>query len=200
LGFTNSNNQLLDPFNRQANYGPLDTDQRHIFNLGYLWELPFGRNTNSWQHYILGGWQLNGFWTYSSGTPITVTADNLFCGCINSTPFGNQFAAPFANAGTQVLNPASFSTPVNTFGNLGRAPFFAPGFTNFDLSLFKNFHIRDRYTMQFRGEAFNIANSTRFANPVGNVSLADFGQQVATVPNGYNNWGRQINLGLRLMF
>ena len=200
LGYTTSQNLLLDPYNFRANYGPLDTDQRSVLTLGWLWELPFGRNDKGWKHYVLGGWQVNGFFTWSDGTPITVTANSLFCQCINSTPFGNQFAPAFTSTGTQILNPASFSTPVNSFGNIGRTPFFAPGFRNMDLSVFKNFHVKDRYTLQFRGEAFNVGNGTRFENPVGNVSLADFGQQVATVPGPFNNWGRQVNLGLRFMF
>lgn len=201
LGYTTSNNLLLNPFNFQSNYGPLDFDQRHILAIGYLWELPFARNSKGWQHTVLGGWQVNGFFTWSSGTPITVTSNNLFCGCINSMPFGNFFGGnAFTNSGTQILNPAAFSTPVNTFGNLGRSPFYAPGFRNMDLSVFKNFQVRDRFTLQFRGEAFNVGNGARFENPVGNVSSADFGQQIATVPGPYNNWGRQINLALRLMF
>jgi hypothetical protein len=200
LGYTTSNNLLLDPFNFRANYGPLDTDQRNLLSIGYLWELPFGRNSKGWQHAVLGGWQVNGFFTWSDGTPITVTSNNLFCGCINSTPFANFFGNAFSNTGTQILNPASFSSPVNSFGNIGRAPFYAPGFRNMDLSVFKNFQLRDRYTLQFRGEAFNVGNAARFQNPVSNVSATDFGQQVSTVPGPYNNWGRQINLALRLMF
>jgi hypothetical protein len=201
LGYTTNNNFLLDPFNYRANYAPLDFDQRHILSIGYLWELPFARHSKGWQQYVLGGWQVNGFFTWSSGTPITVTANNLFCQCINSTPFGNFFGSAFTNSPTtQILNPASFSTPVNTFGNIGRAPFFAPGFRNMDLSVFKNFHVRDRYTFQFRGESFNVGNARRFAQPVGDVSLPDFGQQIATVPGPYNNFGRQFNLALRFMF
>ena len=118
--------------------------------------------------------------------------------CANSTRA--FFGSAFSNNGTQILNPASFSTPVNSFGNIGRVGFYAPGFSQLDLSLFKNFHVRDRYTVQLRGEAFNLANDTRFSQPVSNVSLADFGQQTSTVPGAYNNWGRQINVALRLMF
>jgi hypothetical protein len=200
LGYTNSNNQLLNPFDFRSNYGPLDTDQRSVYTAGWLWEMPWGRGTKNWTAHLLGGWQLNGFFTYSSGTPVNVTSDPLFCGCLNSTPFANFFGSAFSNNGTQILNPASFSTPVNSFGNIGRVGFYAPGFSQLDLSLFKNFHVRDRYTVQLRGEAFNLANDTRFSQPVSNVSLADFGQQTSTVPGAYNNWGRQINVALRLMF
>jgi hypothetical protein len=200
LGLTTNTNRLVDPFNLGANYAPLDFDQRHVFTLGYVWELPFARHSTDWMHYVLGGWQLTGNFTWSSGTPVTVTANNLFCGCINATPFANFFGSESINSGTQILNPASFATPVNTFGNIGRAPFFAPGFRNFDASVFKNFHVMDRYNLQFRGEFFNIVNTARFNNPVGDINLPDFGQQTSTVPNAFNNFGRQVNLGLRLMF
>jgi hypothetical protein len=201
LGVTTNTNSLVDPYNlRGPNYGPLDFDQRSVFTLGYVWELPFARHSTNWMHYVLGGWQLTGNFTWSDGTPITVTANNLFCGCINATPFANFFGSAFTNSGTQILNPASFATPVNTFGNIGRAPFFAPGFRNFDSSVFKNFRVMDRYNLQFRGEFFNIVNTARFNNPVGNINLPDFGQQTSTVPNAFNNFGRQVNLGVRLMF
>ena len=204
LGVTNNSNYLLNPYPNPnsfpSNYGPLDFDQKDVFTLGWVWETPWAKHSKGWQHFVLYGWQVNGFFTWSSGTPITVTANNLFCGCINATPFANFFGSAFTSTGTQILNPASFSTPVNSFGNIGRAPFFAPGFRNTDLSAFKNFTVRDRYNLQFRGEFFNVGNATRFQNPVGNVSLPDFGQQVATVANPYNNFGRQVNLAVRFMF
>jgi hypothetical protein len=96
------------------------------------------------------------------------------------------------------LNPAAFSAPAgSTFTNLGRGAIRGPDQTNYNLSVFKNFHWHDRYTFELRGEAYNIANNTHFVNPVTNFSLPTFGQSVATT-EGYGN--RQLNVALRIMF
>jgi hypothetical protein len=200
LGYTTGNNVLMNPFNPGSNYGPLDYDRRHVLTIGHTWELPFGHHGGTLAATLLGGWQLNGVFTWDSGTPMTLTADPLACACLNVTPgvtFTGQGGSGFLNSGTQVLNPAAFAAVPNSVGTLGRGTFYAPGFRNYDLSLFKNFHVRDRYNLQLRGEAYNLTNSAHFALPVSNVSSPDFGQQVSTLNGAF---GRQVNLALRIMF
>lgn len=200
LGYTTGDNMLMNPFNVASNYGPLDYDRRHVLTIGHVWELPFGHHGNSMAQTLLGGWQLNGIFTWSSGSPMTLTADPLACGCLNVTPgvtFIGQGNSGFLNSGTQVLNPAAFSIGTNSVGNLGRGAFYAPGYRNYDLSLFKNFHVHDRYNVQLRGEAYNLTNSTFFARPVTNLSSPDFGQQVSTVNGAF---GREVQVALRIMF
>ncbi len=46
-------------------------DQRHQFNLGYVYDLPFFR-TPGLSHKLLGGWQWSGLVTLQSGTPFSV--------------------------------------------------------------------------------------------------------------------------------
>jgi hypothetical protein len=41
------------------------------------------------------------------------------------------------------------------------------GFRNLDFSLAKNFHVTERFRLQFRAEFFNILNHPNFANPYG---------------------------------
>jgi hypothetical protein len=198
LGYTTNNNLLLNPFNFQANYGPLDTDRRSVLTISHLWELPFGHHGSSMKQTLIGGWQVNGVFTWSSGVPFTVTSDPLLCNCLNGTAFANVSGPPYLSSGTAVvLDPASFSAPVNSLGSTGRNSFLAPGFRNYDMSLFKNFHVHDRYNVQIRAEAYNISNSPHFALPVANVNSPVFGQQVSTL---YGSFGRQINLALRLGF
>jgi hypothetical protein len=47
LGYTSGNDMLLNPFNLQSNYGPLDYDRQSVLRISHLWELPFGRNGKS---------------------------------------------------------------------------------------------------------------------------------------------------------
>jgi hypothetical protein len=66
----------------EHNRGMADFDHRHIFRLGYVWELPFGTgqrfaNSNAVGRAILGGWQLNGVWSSQSGAPTGMYGDAL---------------------------------------------------------------------------------------------------------------------------
>jgi hypothetical protein len=199
LGYTTANQLLLNPTNLGANYGPLDYDRQQVLSISHLFELPWGKKSGSLLADIIGGWQLNGIFSWSTGTPLTVTADPLACACPGNTVLANlNSATPYANGGTAYLNPAAFSVlPDATGGNLGRGALRAPGYRNYDLSLFKTFHVHDRYVAEFRGEAYNLTNSPRFMNPVTNVNSPAFGQQVGTINGAF---GRQVNLALRILF
>jgi hypothetical protein len=199
LGYTTGTGYLINPFDLHSNYGPLDFDRQHVLTFSHLWELPFGRHSKGWKAAVLGGWQVNGIFTWDSGTPITITADPIGCACPGNTVLTNLTGSTtFINNGTQVLNPAAFTAPgFGTFGTLGRNTLRAPGYRNYDASVFKRFRVRDRANLEFRGEMFNVGNTPRFQAPITNINSPDFGQQVATVPGAY---GRQANVALRVMF
>ena len=52
----------------------------------------------------------------------------------------------------------------------------SPGLTNVDMSLLRNFRIREMATLQFRGEFLNALNHTNLGNPTGAFGNAAFGQ------------------------
>ena len=93
------------------------------------------------------------------------------------------------------INPKAFAvTPPLRFGTSGRDLISGPGFWNWDVSLFKNFRVSERVTLQFRAEFFDALNQVRFNPPNMDVSSPFFGQiQGAQAP-------RIIQLGLRLQF
>jgi hypothetical protein len=66
------------------------------------------------------------------------------------------------------FNPASFTLPsVNSLG-IGNTPptlTYGPGVANADLSLYKQFRIRERATLEFRFQAFNALNHFNPGNP-----------------------------------
>jgi len=59
----------------------------------------------------------------------------------------------------------------------------------------------ERFKLEMRGEAYNLANSPHFTNPSGNtggnISSANFGI-ITTTLNGYGN--RQLQVAARLLF
>jgi hypothetical protein len=198
LGYTTNAGMILNPFNLRSNYGPLDFDRQHSLSIGHVVEIPWGRHGNNIVQSLIGGWQWNGVFTWNTGTPLTFTADPISCACPGNTVFANLNGSAFAGTGgPSFFNPAAFSAPANGFGNLGRGALRGPDSTNYDMSLFKNFHVHDRYNLQLRGEAYNLTNTAHFAAPVTNINSPDFGRSVSTVNGAF---GRQVNLAIRVMF
>ena len=74
-------------------------------------------------------------------------------------------------------NGNSFITPpaLGSFGDMGRNIFRDQGFKNWDMSIFKNFTIKERYGIQARWEVFNILNHPTAANPSGASSFVNTG-------------------------
>jgi hypothetical protein len=207
LGYTSgTNNTLLNPFDRRANYGPMDYDRQHVLTINHLWQIPIGAGTQHLNEgvvgHVIGNWQIGGIFTWATGTPLTVMADPLFCNCPNMNVLANATGGtPMPGAsgiGLAYLDPSAFSAPpAGTFGTLGRGSFRAAGYRNYDLSLFRSFPIREQYKLEFRGEVYNLTNTSRWMNPVTNLSAANFGQVSGTTNGSY---GRQFNLALRLLF
>lgn len=210
LDYGSNGGALLNPFNRNANYGPSDYDRTHVLSIAHLWELPFGAGTSHLNHglvsQIVGNWQLNGILHWAAGTPFTVLASPVPCNCPGITAVNANVTAPVSISGQSIYGQnmyiqqsalGAFSNPVNSFGNLGRNRFRGPSMTNYDVSLFRSFPIRDRYKLELRGTAFNVTNTPSFFNPVVNMNSTAFGQ---VTQNYYQGFGREFQVGARILF
>ena len=60
---------------------------------------------------------------------------------------------------------------LNIAGRTRRNQLYGPGLQRVALSLFKTFHVTERLKFEFRTEAFNVLNTTQFANPNASLSL-----------------------------
>jgi hypothetical protein len=205
---------LLNNLNVASNYGPADWDRTHMFSLSHVWRLPIGANTGFLSEgvlgKILGPWQLNGVFQWTSGTPFTLTADPTLCNCPGNTPTASAvvtgtstsyFPVPtffgFLPIPYRSLDFAYTQPAANTLGNLSRNSVRGPGFANYNLALSRSFVIHEQAKLEFRAEAYNITNSAHFANPIANVNSANFGQSISTLPYDPE---RRLQLGLRLVF
>ena len=72
----------------------------------------------------------------------------------------------------------------------------ADGVNNFDLSVFKNFRLREKWNVQLRGEGMNALNHAHFAAPVSNPTNTLFGQ----VTNTTYSRQRVISVGARMLW
>ena len=75
--------------------------------------------------------------------------------------------------GTAWLNAAAFTdAPAGSFGTTRRNGYYGPGYSDVDLSVFKNIHIVERLNIQLRAEMFNVFNRVNYAPPGnGDVSV-----------------------------
>jgi hypothetical protein len=147
---------------------------------------------------VIGGWQVNGIYTWQRGFPMTITAADL--GGLNDT-FGTNRAdlAGDPNVGERTvnrwLNTAAFAQPApGSLGSLGRNTERGPGVNNLDLALFKNFSLTHGVRLQFRLESFNALNHTQFSTVSTNLAASNFGVVTAARAARINQ------LGLKVLF
>jgi hypothetical protein len=190
--------QPRDPFNWINDKGPADTDVAHRVNIALLYDLPkLGFNARPAKA-LLEGWQLNGIFTGQTGYPFKVTAGNR--GLIGgNADFADIIGNPARPAGAdpvvQWFNTAAFVLPpLGEHGTLGRNVLRGPGRAVLNFSTFKNFRASERFTVQYRFEAFNLFNHANFDPPNGGVGGVNFGRILGA------DDPRVLQMGLKLLF
>jgi hypothetical protein len=93
------------------------------------------------------------------------------------------------------------------FGSFGRNAIIGPGFTNVDFSLIKKTKITERFSTEFRIEAFDIFNHANFGQPgrgaqlVGGIPVTTFGVISSTrFQPGDSGSARQLQFAVKLIF
>jgi hypothetical protein len=181
VGAFNSYN--LNSFRASSNF-----DQRHVFNIGYVYDLPLFKS-GGLEHKLLGGWQWSGITVVQTGSPFSiynaggsnaaggsVPGDNAGAGsgvATSGSSWPDIVGDPKANIphtlagnnfGPFYFNPSVFVAPQGlTFGDAGRNLLNNPRRTNFDMALLKHFPITETKYFEFRAEAFNIFNHTEYS-------------------------------------
>jgi len=187
----------------QRNRAPAGYDRTHVLQMGWVYTLPFGKGRQFFPNSkvataILGDWAVNGFTSAYTGTPFTVTAPGSSLNAPNNTQTADQIApVDFlgqVGPGSHYYATTSFASVTGVrFGTAGRNILRNPGTFNTDLDITREFPIKERLRLQFRGEFFNLANTSHFGGvSSGSVTSGSFMQ--ITSASGE----RQIRLGLRL--
>jgi hypothetical protein len=187
-----------NPDNYEAEWASADYDARHNVTFDYTYQLPAAPHFPKW---LGSGWQINGITTLRTGLPIYVVCacDPMMIGEVTGRPnlVAGQSMRPanYSIPGNQ-LNLAAFSTPpAGTWGQAGRNLLSGPSFMWWDFSLFKRFKLRERQTLEFRFEMFNMFNHPNFGNPGSNIAApATFGQTFAAYG------ARQMQFALKYVF
>jgi hypothetical protein len=105
------------PFDQETEYGPSDFDVKHSARAYGVWELPFFRNRQDWVKKLLGGWELSGIVTASSGFPWTPVVGGNECRV--QVAAGN--VCPLRPV-AQIREPETNNTSNDTFLGAGQFP------------------------------------------------------------------------------
>jgi len=99
------------------------------------------------------------------------------------------------------LNTAAFQQPaLGTIGNLGTYNVLGPHFFQFDMSLVRQFAIREQHKLEVRAEAFNLTNSLRLNNPGTTLSTPSSFGMVLSTPPGTQGDPRIMQMALKYTF
>jgi Carboxypeptidase regulatory-like domain len=236
-------NPANNPFSIGANYGPLSSDRRNLFNAAYSVDFGTIVHSNHLVNGVANGWQLSGITQLESGANLTYGGNNT----PNNPPNLNFNAAytcvataaektagiscpqsaaiipgsvsllnptgiainnqSILGTSSQTLNPLVTCNPLGhqgphsyVNGNCFAAPTvpgqagpnllpaaYGPAFFDSDLSVFKNFAIRESMKLQIRAMAYNFLNHPLYSFPGGNQLNLQFEQdpvsQVITQSN-----------------
>jgi hypothetical protein len=182
--------------------GNSDLDIRHRFAATVNYEILFGKARTGALRLLFQGWQVNGIYVWQTGLPFTIT---------DGSPQANlgpsiSVDRPNVTGSAALPNPTIdrwFNTsvfvpqPFGTLGGVGRNTLYGPNQTHLDLSLFKNFPVRERWKLQFRAEVYNISNTPGLANPNSQLGSPAFGTISSTNPSSSP---RELQFALKLLF
>lgn len=180
-----SGSQLVDDTNPARDRGISSNNVPQIFVAAASYAVPHLHKFGFIGRNVVGGWRLNTIVQLRSGTPVNVISgvDSNLNGTNNDRP--NLIGNPVLSSGrsrdekiAKYFNTAAFAqVPAATpYGNVARNSLVGPGYSNVDLSLFKNIALWREHTLQIRGEFFNVFNHVNLGNPVATMTSSQFGR------------------------
>jgi hypothetical protein len=211
-GGTGSSSNGVNDYDLRRWRGTSSLNQTHVLVMNYVYNLPFFSNaSNGFVRQTLGGWQINGIASFTTGRPMDLT-----CGIagmqtgIGGSAVCNSLGTFGKKKGT-TIDPQFGSVPTwfdpgtlgqvtlaqlradgepGMFGYMGKNPITGPGRNNWDLALAKNFQIPwfqgEHSSIQFRWETFNTFNHPQWSG----INLFCSGQTPPGGPcNDSNNIG-----------
>jgi len=181
--------------------GPGGFDRTHNASVNFIYDIPvFRHHNNRLLKTALGGWEVSGIVTITSGLPINpqLTGGQSANGLPNATNRPDQVGhVSYPHTVAEWFDTSAFVNPaVGAFGNAGHNSLRGPGRDNWNLSLFKSFVISETRGSRFelRVESFNTWNHTEFNQVSNGLGSSNFGQ----VTSAFDP--RVFQLGAKLYF
>jgi hypothetical protein len=204
---------VQNPSDMRNLYTVSSDDVPHIFTLGWVYHLPFGRgkpvlgDASGVLNKVIGDWQISGMQSYSSGRPLSVTMPNDMGNYLfNSAKFPNKagsgLSGTFHTPADSYLNQDGWSDPGSlAFGNAPRQDAAVRGFKYFneDISIYKDTYFGEEKYVRFQADAGNAFNRVFFC-PVDQFWIPNNGNGNFGRTGSQCNIPRRIQFGLQLFF
>ncbi len=179
-----SDQDYQNPVNALIDYRAADWDRTHVFAANYVYDLPgpakhFG--WPKWFSYITDNYQLSGVTNFMTGTPVTLNNGFSFnSGSLDGSNMWGTYAYYYSVDRSGNLITPTVGFPTRATRDIIRSG----GLQNWDMSLFKNIPIRERYSVQLRLEAFNVFNHPNFSDKNFGVNINGPWQWTYNTPAG----------------
>ncbi|MBI3210662.1 MAG: hypothetical protein HYZ37_17385 [Candidatus Solibacter usitatus] len=184
----------------------------------WIYELPVGKGrkflsgSRGVVDHVLGGWTVSGVWSQSTELPVSVGNGLFWATNWNVTTAGTPVGPISQSTKTKNVTggtggPNIWPNPKQTInewlytppGQSGtRNTLRVDGLSGFDIGFSKRFRMpfREKHTLMFRWETFNLLNQVRFTAPdIDRSSVSTFGNYT-----GQANDPRQMQFALRYEF
>ncbi|MGH9627190.1 MAG: TonB-dependent receptor domain-containing protein, partial [Bryobacteraceae bacterium] len=213
---TDAQDAMQDFFNLDIERGHPSWDHTHRVVADWIYQLPYLRSWSAPLRAVLGGWQVSGILSARTGEPARVTqpcsqgwrcrADFVGGPVVVSNWQDNEIAQGCrvgVHCDVQYLNRSAFAmVPTveetgiairpGTVGN--NTTLRGPGSWSVDMSLAKNFRIKESMQLQFRVDTFNSLNHVNLGGLNTGLQNSDFGRLDSA------GGMRSMQLGARLSF
>jgi outer membrane receptor protein involved in Fe transport len=198
-------------------------DRPNRFTITYVYLLPWMKDQKGFAGRVVGGWNISGVTEVETGAPISISngvdADGL--GGNFDRPQYNPSGRPGVRAQISTTSPTGYvnpddpagpTTPIDPknamyimlpactsttlpcpSGNLGRFTARTPRIDNYNASLTKSLKLNERFSAEFRLEAFNVFNHRQYG--VRSASPFDIGTLTIGANVGTTGAGRFLNPG-----
>jgi hypothetical protein len=196
----------VDSGNREADRSNCSADHRQLVNISGVLTSPhvngfLGVLANGWQASPIFHWSTGNLTTATYGTDVALTgAGNQRAQQILPTVYADGSITNYLNINA-FLTPAS--APKGVYAATRPLTISGPNVMNIDLALSRNFRIRERQTLTFRAEAFNLPNSVMFGPPNAALNSSGFGRltpQIQSTAPGTTTTARIMQFALKYAF
>ncbi|MFO7693378.1 MAG: TonB-dependent receptor [Vicinamibacterales bacterium] len=193
-----------------------DLDVPHRLSVSGIYEFPFGKgkrfmsDASGFVEGLVGGWQIQGVYTFQSGFPVRFGTDAFYNGSDpvdgSDIAIDDKSTLRWINTDvfTSILNGTSTNaTPVD---HLRTLPFLfddvrADTINNIDLSLIKSVSFSNGMRLELRAEFINAFNNPYLATGNGqivvNPTSSTFGRITAS---NQQNYARRAQIGAKFIF
>jgi hypothetical protein len=195
---------LLNAGDAEPWNGISSQDVPHRLAVNGIWELPFGRgravahDASTGLDALIGGWQVQGIYTYQSAFPLGNWGNIIFTGNLDDIAVSDPTLTQWFNtdAGFNKVTAQQLGSNVRTFPLRIDAVRGDP-VSNVDLSIIKNVGFPRGQRLQFRFESINAFNHAQFPGPNLGPTNASFGQ---VVTSAQNNYPRRVQIMFKYLF